>query len=133
MREVIVSIVVEPGFGERLDEVAARGPVWIADTPTNRSAAERWWRAHYPYSEYEGVTTFLVNPAASPDDWCIEVLPTVDMHYGAYDDNAPTYDTVEIWGATPTPALVRLLGTNGYTRINDHAGGFRASRDSRAA
>ena len=33
--QYVVGIVVDPQFGERLGELAAKLPVWIADTPVN--------------------------------------------------------------------------------------------------
>ena len=133
MATVIVSIVVDPAFGDQLGEVAARGPVWIAATEMNRAAAERWWSAHPSPATCEGVTTFLVGIEESPEAWCAEVLPTVDMHYGAYDDNSPTYDAVDVLGTAPTPALRQLLAATGYTSIAALPSGFRASRAVRAA
>ena len=131
-RNVIVNVVVDPEFGDRLNEIATRGPVWIAATATNRAAAERWWSAHYPPSEFEAVTTFLVASGRSPEEWCEEVLPTVDLHYGAYDDNPPMYDAVDIWGAIPTSPVLEHLATNGYRHITRTPSGFRAGRDPRA-
>jgi hypothetical protein len=130
-RNVTVNIVVDAEFGDRLTEIAARGPVWIADTATNRPAAERWWNAHSPPDEFEGVTTFLVAAGQTPEEWCGDVLPSVDMHYGAYDDNPPMYDAVDVWGAIPTSPIVEHLAANGYRHITRTSGGFRASRDLR--
>ena len=131
-RGVIVNIVVDPEFGDRLFEIAEHGPVWIAGTATNRAAAERWWDAHSPPGEFEGVTTFLVASAETPEQWCEEVLPTVDMHYGAYDENAPMYEALNVWGATPTSLLLEHLAANGYRHITRTAGGFRAGRHAQA-
>jgi hypothetical protein len=131
-REVIVSIVVDPVFGSRLEEAAARGPVWIAATTANRAAAERWWTCHYPYTEFEAVTTFLVSPDYAPEEACAEILPTVDLHYGAHDDNAPMYDAVDVWGAKPVPALTEHLTANGYIHVTPLVAGFRASRNAPA-
>lgn len=128
---VIVSIVVDPEFGCRLDAVAEKGPVWIADTPTNRPAAELWWLEHYPYSQPDRVTTFRVAPDASPEQWCLDVLPTVDLHFGAYDDRPPRYDVIEIRGTPPTAALRACLAENGYDQIIELTDGFRASRPER--
>ena len=133
MRTVTLSIVVDPDVGQRLDEIAADGPVWIAATPANRAAAERWWRARYPYREHEGVTTFIVAPDKSAEERCLDVLPTVDLHYGAYDDHAPSYDAVQVWGARPIPELTDFLAENGYVEISEWPGGFRASRVGPAA
>ena len=38
--ECVVGIVVDPAFGERLHAIIGRMPVWVADTPPNRAAAE---------------------------------------------------------------------------------------------
>lgn len=65
-----VAVVVDPRFGERLLEIAARMPVWIADTPENRPAVERHWGEHSGQSTNEGVTAFKVDPTSTPEDWC---------------------------------------------------------------
>jgi len=129
---VTVIIIVDPDFGARLDASAMRGPVWIADTPVNRPAAELWWRTH-PDSKPEAVTTFRVTPGAPPDQWCLDIIPIVDMHFGAFDDRLPTYNAVEISGTKPTPALIALLAESGYDQISDLEGGFRAGRGARTA
>jgi hypothetical protein len=62
------------------------------------------------------------------------LLPTVDLHYGAYDDNAPSHDAVQVWGAwRPIPELIEFLAKNGYAGISEWSGGFRASRIDPAA
>lgn len=129
---VIVYIVVDPEFGDRLGEVAMKGPVWIADTTSNRAAAERWWTSRAPPDESPGVTSFLVATGEAPEQWCEDILPTVDLHYGAYDAYPPTYDAVEIRGAIPTTRLLAHLATNGYHQITRTLDGFRAGRDPRA-
>jgi hypothetical protein len=133
MAKVTVGIVVDPEFGNRLADLARRGPVWIASPPRNRIAAEAWWRAHPRPGEFEGVTTFIVAEGESPERWCAGVLPTVDMHFGAYEENAPMYAAVEVFGASATPELRDLLATTGYTQVTERAGGFRATRDEAAA
>jgi hypothetical protein len=59
MGNLTLTIVVDPEFGDRLSEPAEHGPVWLAQTPTNRAAAVRWWNAHSPPGATQGVTTFL--------------------------------------------------------------------------
>jgi hypothetical protein len=41
-----VFVVVDREYGERLAELAQTGPVWIVDTPANRSVAQQIWAAH---------------------------------------------------------------------------------------
>jgi RimJ/RimL family protein N-acetyltransferase len=126
-----VCIIVDPEFGERLATVAPHFPVWIADTPTNRAAAERSWAG--PSNETRGdITTFKVVQGHSGESWCAEILPTTAVHFGAYDDNPPSYDAVDVIGTHPSPGLVQLLATTGHTVIRDFPRGFRASRVAQA-
>lgn len=126
-----VSIVVEPEFGERLATVATQSPVWIADTPANRAAAERSWSSRSNEAGVD-VTTFKVVEGHSGESWCAEILPTIALHFGAYDDIPPSYDAVDVIGTHPSPRLVELLASTGHTVIRDFPRGFRASRAARA-
>jgi hypothetical protein len=74
-----------------------------------------------------------VAPNSSAEQRCLDVLPTVDLHYGAYDDNTPSYDVVQVWGVRPLPELIEFLAKNGYVEISEWSGGFRASRIDPAA
>ena len=38
-----IAIVLDPDFGARLHELAARMPVWVVDSPGNRSSIESEW------------------------------------------------------------------------------------------
>jgi hypothetical protein len=55
-----VFVVVDRDYGQRLAELAETGPVWIVDTPANRSVAQEIWAARPNSSHLEGVTTFKV-------------------------------------------------------------------------
>jgi GNAT superfamily N-acetyltransferase len=126
-----VSIVVDPVFGERLAAVAAHSPVWIADTPTNRPAAERSWLDRTQGRRID-VTTFKVVEGESLESWCFNILPTVALHFGAYDDNPSSYEAVDVFGVPPSPPLIELLATTGHTMIRNFPRGFRASRTAQA-
>src|SRR5689334_20897244 len=124
--EYVAGIVVDPRFGERLTQLAARLPVWIADTPTNREAAERYWqREQVPsgHAEPGAVTTFGVDPLLTPEEWCESILPDVDFHHGPYSHDPPC-DAIEVVGARVTDALQRGLSALGFTAIELMDGGF---------
>ena len=61
-----VFVVLDRDYGERLLELARRGPVWIVDTPQNRAVAQNLWAANPNRNQLEGVTTFKAG-----DDWTI--------------------------------------------------------------
>jgi hypothetical protein len=132
MNGTTVSIIVDPKGAVTLSEIVSRGPVWIAATQENRAAAERLWREHPTTSDRHEVTTFQVDPTDTPADWCADVLPVVDLHFGAYDDNPPTYEALEVYGAAPTQELLEMLAETGYVCVLPRANGFRASRFSAA-
>lgn len=128
MKSSTVSIIVDPNWGVRLRNIAEDGPVWIAATSVNRAAATKIWHERPTSSGDDGVTTFDVDSERSPTEWCLEVLPTFDEHFGAYDDNPPSYTSIEIYGAPATPELIAMLAANGYVHVVARADGFRASR-----
>lgn len=125
--EYAVAIVVDPEFGNRLLDVADRSPVWVADTEGNRAAAAiPRPRGSGSHTAVGAVTTFTVDPAASLESWCIDVLGDIDLHHGPYS-HTPGYSAVEICGVEPSPALLAALAEYRLTTISRIAGGFRAS------
>ena len=127
-----VAIVVDPVFGERLFRIAARMPVWIADTPKNRSAVDQHRARHPGQSGTEGVTTFKVDPDANSEDWCAQVLSMVELHHGRFSHN-PSYSVLEVFGATLTPTLRAALGDVGFRSFTERRDGFRATSSEAAA
>jgi hypothetical protein len=122
----VVAVVVDPAFGERLRELPPGVPVWVADTPANRAAAQRLWRGRRERTHLDGVTTFEVEPGRTPAEWCAAVLGQVDLHHGEYS-HAPPYAAVEVIGAEPTAELRAALAQYGLTEVTPRPGGFRAS------
>ena len=120
-----VAIVVDPAFGDQLPALAARVPVWIADTPVNRAAAERSWQADEPMPRPTGVTTFRITEKTSPEEWCASILGTVIEHHGEYSQHPPV-SVLEIIGAAPTEALGAALARYGFTNLERAPLGFRA-------
>jgi hypothetical protein len=124
-----VGIIVDPQFGQRLDQLASRLPIWIVDTPVNRQAAERRWqqKEEATHTEPGDVTTFTVDTAQTPEEWCASVLGVVDAHHDEYSHNPP-YDAVEVVGAQLTDPLLEALSAFGLTEIEPLDSGFRARR-----
>ena len=121
-----VAIVVDPNFGDRLGALAGQMPVWVADTPANRAAAEAYWQMEPGRAHTTGVTTFRVDPEDAPEGWCSDVLGTVVEHHGVYSHDPPV-TALEIVGARPVAALRAALEAYGFGQVSAAEGGFRAS------
>jgi hypothetical protein len=124
--EYTVAIVVDAAFGERIHSLAHKMPVWIVDTPINRAAAESHWRQNPENDSVNGVTTFKVDPEASPEDWCAGVLGAVIEHHGEYSHDPPV-SSLEIIGAQSADSLVATFAEYGFPRVRSRSDGFRAS------
>jgi hypothetical protein len=120
-----VFVVVDRDYGQRLTELAKTGPVWIADTPANRSAAQEIWAAHPNRSHLEGVTTFKIPEGISSEDMLINELDTIDLHHGTYSGKPP-YTVLDVICTAITAILKAELGDYGFDNYQDTAQGFRA-------
>ncbi len=123
--EYVVAIVVDPAFGERLHALIGRMPVWVADTPPNRAAAEAHWRTRADTSDTEGLTTFLVDPDQAPEDWCAGALDAVILHHGEHSHDPPV-TVLEVVGARPVQRLVAVLVQYGFAEVRQTREGFQA-------
>jgi hypothetical protein len=130
----IVGIVVDPSCGDRLVEILARMPIWIAATDANRHAAEQIWaeRPQAAFTDPGGLTTFRVDPNGTPEDWCADVLDDVAGHHDRYS-HTPGFSAVEVVGVGATPRLRALLSAYRLTEVSPRADGFVASTPDGAA
>jgi hypothetical protein len=122
-----VFVVVDRDYGQHLTALAETGPVWIADTPVNRCAAEAIWVAHPNRRHLESVTTFKVLDGTSSEDMLINELDTIDLHHGTYSANPP-YTVLDVIGTPITARLKAELGEYGFDDFQETAQGFRAVR-----
>ena len=99
-------------------------PVWIADTPANRTSAELLW-SHLD-SARSTVTTFRVN-GDDATQWCRAILPQVELHHGEYSQSR-AFDSIEVFGAAATPNLRDAFSEYGFTISSERPDGFRAVR-----
>ena len=122
-----VAIVVHPDYGDSLENLADRVHVWIAATPSNRARAEAYWRSHPKGSIERGITTFVVQPTETPEEMVERILGDVDLHHGEYS-HVPPWDALEIYGASPTPAVREALAEYGIKDVHKLEGGWRCTR-----
>ena len=122
-----VFVVVDRNYGPHLAELAEIGPVWIVDTPANRTAAQQIWAAHPNRSHLEGVTTFKFPDGRSPEDILINELDTIDLHHGIYSANPP-YTVIEVIGTKISDNVKSRFAEFGFDQFEPMPQGFRAIR-----
>lgn len=124
----VVGIVVDASIGERLSELLVRMPVWLAATQANRPVADNVWagRPKSECTEPGGLTTFQVDPGATPEDWFADVLGDVAGHHDRYS-HAPGYSAIEVVGVEVTPRLRALLASYRLTSVSTRPNGFVAA------
>jgi hypothetical protein len=117
-------IVVEPRFGEQLAALTDASPIWIADTEENGVAARQLWPAR---SSSMAITTFRIDPEATPEAWLLEILDDVDLHHGS-DAHDPPWQRIRCYGAGLSAAVTDKLAAYGVREFLALPDGFLASK-----
>ena len=107
-----VAVVFDPDFSTSLEKVAFHTPVWMIDTPENRSAAEQAWRTAIDWPHIS-VTLF------SDYDWTT-LLYQISLN--------ERFEMLEVLGSPLSPEARNALLSAGFERIEETAHGFRARR-----
>ena len=124
-----VVVVVDRGFGEKLESIPTGVPVWIVDSPANRAAAQKVWAAAPLANHLEGITIFKSPEDASPERSLMGQIDTIDLHHGIYSADPP-YSVLDVIGVAITEQIKSALEQNGFTEIHPLEAGFRAYRSS---
>lgn len=122
-----VFVVLDGEFGSRLSELLQQGPVWIIDTPTNRTAAQKIWTEHPDYPELGGVTVFRSVDGNSREDAFVDQLGTIDLHHGIHAASPP-YTVIEVLGTPINERIKAELSQLGFNEFQATDTGFRAVR-----
>jgi hypothetical protein len=125
----LVFVVLDPAYGGKLAELARAGPVWIVDTPPNRSAAESYWGANPDRTHLDGITTFKFPANSSPEEILDNELDVIDLHHGVYSASPP-YAVIEVIGARLSETVRSKLSEFGFGKFEMTSGGFRAARSA---
>ena len=116
-----VALVFTPDFSVELKRLAFHTPVWIAETPENRAAAEEAWHEAVEWPHIS--VTLFRPPEGEPtlEDW------RTLLEQIAFQERA--LDALDVIGAPLSPAARAALGAAGLERLDETSGGFRARRD----
>jgi len=107
-----VAVVFAEDFSSHLEKLSFHTPVWMVDTPANRTAAEAAWMQAI---EWPHISVTLFRPV----EWQT-LLEQVALQ--------EKFDVVEAIGAELTPQVREVLESAGFVRIEQTASGFRARR-----
>src|SRR5258706_3090975 len=80
MRNSVVAVVVDRRFGDRLNSLASRLPVWIGTSIKNRTAVDSV-RAQHP--DYD-ITSMNAGPDYSGEDLILSQLEAIDLHHRSW-------------------------------------------------
>ena len=105
-------MVFDPDFSSALEKLAFHTPVWMVDTPENRTAAEEAWRNAIEWPHIS-VTLFR------DYDW-----PTLLTQIALNE----RFDALEVLGTSLSPEARNALEEAGFVRIHETESGFRARR-----
>lgn len=116
----MVAIVFEPDYSSQLEKTSFHMPVWLADTPANREAAEEAWRAAM---EWPHITVTLFRPPSGQpmgEDWrmLLEQIAFRERYL----------DAIDVIGSPFTEAARETLVEAGFGRFDETALGFRARK-----
>jgi hypothetical protein len=88
---VSVAVVVEPAYGERLEELSANLPVWVVATPVNEEAYRRvrQRRSIIDHHAPGSITSFRISDAENRRANVLDVIPVIEEHYGSWRAGLP--------------------------------------------
>jgi len=122
-----VLVIVDPNFGERLREIPIGQPVWIAGTPVNQAAFTTIGGERNITDHCIGLTSFGVNIKATPEDWLVSEIATIDLHHGEYS-HRPPWSIITVIGVQWTKRIKEELEQFGFTKHEDTTDGFIARK-----
>ncbi|SRR6266481_2664669 len=122
-----VYVVVDREFGEKLSELEKGVPVWIVDTPTNKTVVQRFWNERPDEGRLTGITTFNNLASLSPEEMLLGRLDSIELHHGPYSADPP-YTDIEVLGTELSSRAKSQLAAYGFNEFHITSTGFKASR-----
>jgi hypothetical protein len=116
----VVTIVLDREFGEQLEPLAFRTPVWIVESDPNRYAASMASHKAVDWPQIS-VTVFPFPQEPTNDEW-LTLLRQLDL------GQRRPFDTVIIIGTTITEAMLAAFEESGFEKLEETADGIRATR-----
>jgi hypothetical protein len=110
-----VAVILDPSFGEKLDELARMQPVWLFDSRANRKAAELLWTGKTLPPDW--VTIFDCAATTSRTGVLLDVLDSLNEHH-------PSWRRLHVIGVELNSAIDAALALCGNGIIEQSDAGF---------
>ena len=116
-RDLHVTLVVDPNFGQKAKDQAELGPIWLVRSAENFRAVQELWAADASRHGLNA-TVFDPTPGTSLEDVAIAYIGIVDLHH-------PNWQRFQVIGVQPSEKILdelhydRKLG-----RVTDTVDGF---------
>jgi hypothetical protein len=111
-----VALVLDPSFGEQLQALAQKAPVWIVSSPLNDRAVA----ALRPKFEDSRITTLLRLPNERSADTLARALLAIDEHHGGEGCEA-----IDVYGTKDLPSA-EVSSQLGFRSVVATHSGFMA-------
>lgn len=121
-----VTVVVDPEFGTRLRDLPVGESAWVVDSAANHPVIVSLWQ-NLKTGVANGITSFQCDSNATPEDWLISELGTIDLHHGEYSHNPP-WSVLNVVGVPWSDRIARELAECGFTHHTDTELGFEARK-----
>lgn len=119
-----VILIMDPHFGNAIENIVKLMPVWIIDSPVNRSAVEhvrKYNPNHYLlslllyFSDENVIETFR------------RALNAIEDHHGS-SSQVLAYESLRVIGIPLEPAISIVLNNYGFSQIAVETDGFIAKK-----
>lgn len=87
----LVLLILDPHFGENLEQLPRNTPVWMVDSPRNRAALNSLGTACGP------VAVFSLRDNETAMDVFQRIVESLDQHHNEFAQHPP-YDTLDVYG-----------------------------------
>jgi hypothetical protein len=119
--DLIVEVAIDPTLASDLLEIAMMRPVWILETPQNKTLIDAAWKAA------ESMNLFEINRcpvvSASAEQEFIDLLPTIHQHYNWSN---PRFKGIRVRGVGVTDRIREDLDDCGYRVMEASSDSFTA-------
>ncbi|MBN9682351.1 MULTISPECIES: hypothetical protein [unclassified Corallococcus] len=126
-----VGIVVDPGFGDRVAELARVFHVWVVESRENTPVIQGIWKSGLVEAAADplavGVTSFATFEGESLEEMCARIADDVNVHHGEFAHDPP-WSEIEVFGGKLTSILRHVFEELGATAFTPTQEGFVCRR-----
>jgi hypothetical protein len=122
-----IHVIVDASSGERIRDLPIEEPRWVVESADNLPIVQALWRERKTTNHLEGITSFKVDSKATPEDWLVSELSSIELHHGEFSHNPP-WSVLNVIGVRWSERISSELGQFGFTEHVDTAIGFEAKR-----